>query len=37
VTCFVTAELLARWGQDDDRFVGATTFPKFGLPAELPA
>ena len=37
VTCFVTAELLARWGYDDDRFTGAMVFPRFGLPAELPA
>jgi RNA polymerase sigma-70 factor, ECF subfamily len=37
VTCFVTAELLARWGHDDDRFVGAAVFPRFGLPAELPS
>jgi RNA polymerase sigma-70 factor (ECF subfamily) len=36
VTGFVTAELLARWGQEDDRFVGATAFPRFGLPASLP-
>jgi hypothetical protein len=36
VTGFVTAELLSRWGQEDDRFVGATTFPRFGLPAVLP-
>jgi hypothetical protein len=37
VTGFVTAELLSRWGQEDDRFVGATTFPRFGLPAVLPS
>ncbi|HEY3978353.1 MAG TPA: sigma factor-like helix-turn-helix DNA-binding protein [Streptosporangiaceae bacterium] len=37
VTCFVTAELLARWGYDDDRFTGAAVFPRFGLPPELPA
>jgi RNA polymerase sigma-70 factor (ECF subfamily) len=36
VTDFVTAELLSRWGQEDDRFVGATAFPRFGLPAVLP-
>jgi RNA polymerase sigma-70 factor (ECF subfamily) len=36
VTGFVTAELLARWGTPDDRFVGATAFPRFGLPATLP-
>jgi len=36
VTGFVTAELLSRWGQEDDRFVGATAFPRFGLPASLP-
>ena len=36
VTGFVTAELLARWGSPDDRFVGATAFPRFGLPAVLP-
>jgi RNA polymerase sigma-70 factor (ECF subfamily) len=36
VTCFVTAELLSRWGSEDDRFVGATAFPRFGLPAMLP-
>ena len=36
VTDFVTAELLARWGEEDDRFVGATVFPRFGLPAMLP-
>jgi RNA polymerase sigma-70 factor (ECF subfamily) len=36
VTSFVTAELLSRWGQQDDRFVGATVFPRFGLPALLP-
>ena len=37
VTGFVTAELLSRWGQEDDRFVGATAFPRFGLPACCPA
>jgi hypothetical protein len=37
VTCFVTAELLARWGHDDGSFAGATVFPRFGLPAELPS
>jgi non-ribosomal peptide synthetase component F len=37
VTCFVTAELLARWGYDDDRFTGAAVFPRFGLPPGLPA
>jgi len=31
VTGFVTAELLSRWGTEDDRFVGATAFPRFGL------
>ncbi len=36
VTGFVTAELLSRWGEEDDRFVGATVFPRFGLPAVLP-
>jgi RNA polymerase sigma-70 factor (ECF subfamily) len=36
VTGFVTAELLSRWGTEDDRFVGATAFPRFGLPAVLP-
>ncbi len=36
VTGFVTAELLSRWGQQDDRFTGATAFPRFGLPAVLP-
>jgi RNA polymerase sigma-70 factor (ECF subfamily) len=36
VTGFVTAELLARWGNQDNRFVGATAFPRFGLPAALP-
>lgn len=36
VTGFVTAELLARWGYRDDRFVGAAAFPGFGLPVELP-
>ena len=36
VTGFVTAELVSRWGHQDDRFVGATVFPRFGLPAELP-
>lgn len=36
VTGFVTAELLSRWGSEDDRFVGATAFPRFGLPAVLP-
>jgi RNA polymerase sigma-70 factor, ECF subfamily len=35
-TGFVTAELLSRWGQEDDRFTGATVFPRFGLPAVLP-
>ncbi len=36
VTCFVTAELLSRWGDEDDRFIGATAFPRFGLPPVLP-
>jgi hypothetical protein len=36
VTGFVTAELLSRWGEEDDRFVGATAFPRFGLPDVLP-
>jgi RNA polymerase sigma-70 factor (ECF subfamily) len=36
VTGFVTAELLSRWGSEDDRFVGAAAFPRFGLPAVLP-
>jgi RNA polymerase sigma-70 factor, ECF subfamily len=35
VTGFVTAELLGRWGYQDDRFVGATAFPRFGLPTAL--
>ena len=35
VTGFVTAELLSRWGSEDDRFVGAAAFPRFGLPAVL--
>jgi RNA polymerase sigma-70 factor (ECF subfamily) len=35
VTGFVTSELLARWGHDDDRFVGADAFPAFGLPEVL--
>jgi hypothetical protein len=35
VTGFVTAELLGRWGYQDDRFVGATAFPRFGLPSTL--
>jgi hypothetical protein len=36
VTGFVTAGLLSRWGTEDARFVGATAFPRFGLPAMLP-
>jgi RNA polymerase sigma-70 factor, ECF subfamily len=35
-TGFITAELLSRWGYADDRFVGATVFPRLGLPSALP-
>jgi hypothetical protein len=35
ITGFVAAEVLSRWGEDG-RFVGATVFPRFGLPAVLP-
>jgi RNA polymerase sigma-70 factor (ECF subfamily) len=37
VTGFITSEILRRNGDEDDRFVGSTAFPRFGLPAELSA
>jgi RNA polymerase sigma-70 factor, ECF subfamily len=37
VTGFITAELVQRAGQRDDRFVGTDAFPRFGLPGELGA